>query len=243
MPTAGFANYHRLFSEPVYLTILRHTIEIAAEVTVVCLVLGYPVAYRLATTTPRAFRWVMLLVMLPLWTSVLVRSYAWLTVLGPAGVVNTALMKLGIISQPLDIVPGRVGLIIGLSQVMLPFMIIALTAVLKSIDLTVAAAAQSLGANGWNRFRHIILPLSMPGIGAGCVLVFLATLGFYVVPALLGGSGDQMLSQTIELQISQVLNQGFAGALATMLAVVTLLLFLLYARLFRLDQASGGGRG
>jgi putative spermidine/putrescine transport system permease protein len=166
-----------------------------------------------------------------------------MTVLGPAGVVNNLLIALGVIDQPLGLVPGRIGLVVGLTQVMLPFMVIALTAVLRGIDPRLAAAAQSLGAGGWQRFRHIILPLSMPGVAAGCALVFLATLGFYVVPALLGGPGDQMLSQTIELQVTTVLNQGFAGALATVLAVVTLLLFFAYQRLFRLDQMTGGGRG
>jgi putative spermidine/putrescine transport system permease protein len=243
LPELGLGNYERFFGDSVYLKVLRNTLLISLEVTVLCLLIGYPLAYRLATVNPRTLRILMLLVMLPLWTSVLVRSYAWLTVLGPAGVVNNLLIAIGIIEQPLDLVPGRIGLVVGLTQVMLPFMVIALTAVLKGIDTRLAAAAQSLGAGGWQRFRHIVLPLSMPGVAAGCALVFLATLGFYVVPALLGGPGDQMLSQTIELQVTTVLNQGFAGALATVLAVVTLVLYFTYSRLFRLDQMSSGGRG
>lgn len=236
--TAYFSDF---FSQPAYVRVLWKTILNCAIVGAICLVLGYPFATLLASTGTWASRILLLCVVVPLWTSVLVRTYAWSQILGPNGVLSSFLSVFGIEIEA-TLVPGTAGVLIGMSQVMLPIMILTLFGGIKAINPTYEAAAQSMGAGGWTRFSLITLPLTAPVAVAGFALVFLISLGFYTVPALLGGPADTMVSQLIQQNVSVLLNLGFASAVATVLTVVTLLLYVAYAKLMP-DAQIAGGRG
>lgn len=237
-PTAGLDNYRTFFETDVYLTVLRRTVTTAATVTVVCLLLGYPYAY-LMTVVRRRWRIVMLaVVLLPFWTSLMVRTYAWIILLQDTGVVNDALMKLGI--GPVALIRNTTGVTIGMTQILLPFMVLPLYATMQGIDRRLLVAAESLGARPATAFLRVYVPLSMPGVGAGVMLVFILALGFYVTPVLLGSPQNALLSQLIVQQISQLLNWGLGGAMAAILFAVTLVLMALLSRFVKPSAAYGG---
>lgn len=235
-------HYTRLVSEPVYLWILWNTFEISAVVTVLALLLGYPVAFLMARARPATAALMLACVMLPLWTSLLVRTYAWMVLLGRQGVVNEALLGLGLLNDPLRLLYNRLGVTIGMVHVLVPFMILALYSVMKGIDLDLLKAAQNLGANPRQAFLRVYLPLSLPGVAAGCLLVFVMAIGFFVTPALLGGRGDMMIAMLIENQVRELLNWEFASALAVALLAFTATLLLVYDRVLGLERMWGGVR-
>jgi ABC-type spermidine/putrescine transport system permease subunit I len=216
-PTLSF--YRQLFDEPMYFRALWNTLEISLLSTAICLVLGYPLAYLMATTTPRARRVMTILVLIPFWTSVLVRSFAWIVILGNNGLVNHALIALGLTAVPIKLLFNMTGVQIGMVHVLLPFMVFPLLAVMNRIDPNILYVARSLGAVPRRAFRHVFLPLSLPGIVAGCVLVFLLAVGFYVTPALLGGPAQTTLATMIDMEINTFLNWGFAASLGVLLLV------------------------
>ena len=220
----------------VYLPAFARTVWVSVLVTLICLLLGYAVAWRLATLPPRQSSRLMLLVIIPFWTSLLVRVTAWYVLLQPGGVVNTLLLSMGMIRQPLPLVFNRVGVLIGMTHVLLPYMILAIYSVMKSVPPTYMRAAQSLGAHPVTAFVRIYLPQTLPGVGAGCFLVFLLALGYYITPALLGGAGDEMISQLIAQQTNELLNWGLAGALSTYLVVFTVVFYLIFNRLIGIDR-------
>lgn len=232
-PEAGLANYEQFATQGIYLRVMINTFLIALAVTLICLVAGFPLAYRIVTLPERWQKIISMIVMLPMWTSVLVRTYAWFVLLGPAGAISKFMISAGLTSGPLQIVPSRAGVLIGMVAVMLPMMVLTLTATMKSINWTLLAAAQSMGAGSFQRQRHVFIPLCSPGIMAGCIQIFLLTLAFYVVPALLGAPRDQMISQLIVFQINNVLNWGFASAMTIVLLVTTFLIYWLYSRLLQ----------
>ena len=217
--------YAKALTGGLYTTILLRTFEIAALVTVCCLVIGYPVAFLLATTTPTWRAIGFAFVMLPLWTSVLVRTYAWMVLLGRNGIINRLLIDTGLMDQPLAMLNSKMAVILGMVHVMLPFMILPIYSALTRIDPDLPKAARGLGASTLRVVTTIYLPLTLRGIVAGVTLVFVVALGFYITPALLGGGKVLMFAMVIEQQVREFLAWNFASALSVILLAVTLLAF------------------
>ena len=220
-PAFTLQHYAKLVSASVYARILVNSFEISVTVTLLALLLGYPLAFVLATARPRAASLILAGVVLPLWTSVLVRTYAWMVLLGRRGLVNEALQSAGVLDAPLPLLYNRLGVTIGMVHVLLPFMVLPIYSVMKGIDVDLLKAAQNLGANRRQAFLKVYLPLSLSGLTTGCLLVFISALGFFVTPALLGGRGDLMIAMLIDSQISQLLDWGLGSALAVVLFAVT----------------------
>lgn len=227
-PRWGLQNYAAVFAHPVYLRVFWNTIVIAGSVTALCLLIGYPVAYTMAHAGERGRRFLVFVILIPFWTSLLVRTYAWLVLLQQNGLVNRVLVDSGLVAAPLQLVYNRLGVLIDMVQVQLPFMVLPLYAVLSRIHPRYGQAAATLGAPPVAEFRRVYLPLSLPGVFTGCALVFITSLGYYITPALLGGRQDLMIAQLILIQIGDFGNWGLAAALAIILlfgAAVTLALF------------------
>lgn len=219
----GLGNYRLFFSEPVYVQMFLNTFKIALIVTVVVLVLGYPVAYLMSILPQRAAGLLMLAVLVPFWTSGLVRTFAWLILLQRNGVVNKSLIWLEVIERPLALVHNMTGTIIGMVHIMVPFLVLPLYASMKSIDGNLMRAAANLGSSPRDAFLRVFLPLSLPGLVAGTIMVFVMSLGFYLTPALLGGGKVKMIAQRIEESISLYPTWGPAAALAVLLLLMTAL--------------------
>ena len=219
--------------------ILLRTFEISAVVTLFCLLLGYPLAYWLSTLSPRQANILMILVLVPFWTSILVRSAAWIVLLQSNGLVNRSLMELGLISDPLPLLFNRLGVIIAMVHILLPFMILPLYSVMKSVPATYLRAAVSLGSSPLAAFFRVYVPQTFPGIGAGGLLVFILSIGYYVTPALLGGADDQMLSYYIAQYTNVTVNWGMACALGAVLLSATLVLYAVYRRVVKSELSLG----
>jgi putative spermidine/putrescine transport system permease protein len=217
----------------VFVTVLKRTLSVSVLVTLGCLLLGYPVAYLLASLPLRLANPLLVLVLVPFWTSVLVRTTAWVVLLQKDGLVNGVLRWLGLATEPLALIYNRTGVLIAMVHVLLPLMILPLYSVMKGIGRAPMLAAMSLGARPVEAFWRVYLPLSGAGIGAGCLLVFISALGYYVTPELVGGGGDQMISSFIAFYTNRTTNWGQAGALSLILLLATGLLYLAYARLSR----------
>jgi len=220
-PTFSLASYARLGSSPVYLKVFVNTFVISVTVTLIALLLGYPLAFLLATARRQAAGLMLVAIVLPLWTSVLVRTYAWMVLLGRRGLLNEGLQTLKLTDAPLPLLYNRLGVTIGMVHVLLPFMVLPIYSVMKGIDVDLLKAAQNLGANRRQAFLRVYLPLSFPGLATGCLVVFVTALGFFVTPALLGGRGDTMIAMLIDVQVSQLLDWGLGSALAVVLFAVT----------------------
>jgi putative spermidine/putrescine transport system permease protein/spermidine/putrescine transport system permease protein len=218
--TAG--NYLRLLEQPSYFKTLMMTFKVSIIVTVVCLLLGYPLAYLLSQLPRRISGILMISVILPFWTSVLVRTYAWLVILQRRGLVNEWLQGLGIIDEPLQLAHNFTGVIVGMSHVMLPFLVLPLYASMKAIDRDYLRASLNLGASPTKTFWQVFFPLSLPGLSAGLVLTFVLCLGFFVTPALMGGGNVFMWSMRIEQTSRLYSNWGAASAMGVVLLVLTL---------------------
>jgi len=223
----------------VFLRILLRTFEISAVVTLFCLLLGYPLAYWLSTLPARRANLLMMLVLVPFWTSILVRVAAWVVLLQREGLVNSALMSLSLIDEPLALLFNRSGVVIAMVHILLPFMILPVYSVMKTVPTTYLRAAVSLGSPPLAAFFRIYVPQTLPGIGAGALLVFILSIGYYVTPALLGGAGDQMLSYYIAQYTNVDVNWGMACALGTILLAATLVLYAVYRRIARTDLSLG----
>ena len=234
-PTAE--HYLRIAQEPLFLRILLRTVQTAAIVTILAILLGYPVALVMSRLDGRAAMLVAACVLIPLWTSVLVRSYAWIVLLQRTGVVNNALMSWGLIDQPLRLIYTDGAVIIAMTHVLMPYMILPIFAALRSIPPELDRAARNLGAGPWRSFIAVTLPLSLPGIYAGCIMVFILSLGFYVTPALVGGPQNLTIATLIGQQVTELLNWPFAGALAGVLLAVTLGLVGLFRRFLSFGKA------
>ncbi len=219
-------------SEPIYIEVLIRTIGISLAVTALCLILGYPLAYLLASVDERTSRLLMMFVLLPFWTSLLVRTTAWLVLLQGSGVVNSLLQWVGLISTPMELVHNRIGVFVAMTHILLPFVVLPVHAVMKGIPGVYMRAASSLGAAPWRVFLHVYLPLTLPGVGAGSLLVFILSLGYYITPMLVGGPRDQMLSSFIAYFVNQSTNWSMAAALATILLAVVALLYIALAITF-----------
>jgi putative spermidine/putrescine transport system permease protein len=215
----------------IYIDVLRRTFTVSFAVTVLCVLLGFPVAYLLANQPPRRANLLVILVLLPFWTSLLVRTAAWIVLLQEHGVVNDALIWLGIIDHPIRLIYNRIGVYVAMTHILLPFLILPLYSVMKGIKPTYMQAATSLGARPTEAFVRVYLPMTLPGIGAGALLVFILALGYYITPALIGGAGDQMISYFIAFYTSDTVNWGMASALGAVLLIATLILYWVYDRL------------
>ncbi len=236
--TAGLtlANYREFFEASVYLKVLGNTFRVALITAAICVLIGYPLAYWLRRLPPRWQMVALALVVIPFWISILVRTYAWIVVLGNAGIVNRGLIELGLIDTPFSFLYNQLGVIIGTVNVLLPFLVLPLFAAMLKIDEQLLRAAETLGASPWTVFRRVFFPLSVPALAAGAVLVFILTLGFFITPAVLGGGRVPMVANMLDLFVNQMPNWDLASAISTVLLVVTLALFVWYLRLTRVRE-------
>ncbi|MDQ2779670.1 MAG: ABC transporter permease [Pseudomonadota bacterium] len=214
----------------VYRRILLRTFEISLVITLWCLALGYPLAWWLASLPARKANILLILVLVPFWTSILVRMAAWIVLLQREGLINKALLSVGAIAEPLTLLFNRTGVVISMVHIMLPFMILPLYSVMKAVPPSYLRAAISLGSTPLAAFFRVYVPQTYPGIGAGALLVFILSLGYYITPALLGGADDQMISYYIARYTNVNINWGMASALGAILLAATLLLYTAYRR-------------
>lgn len=219
--------------QALYLSVLFRTLWIASVVTLFCVLLGYPVAYWLARQPSSRANLLLIMVLLPFWTSLLVRTAGWIVLLQNGGLINSSLIGLGLIEQPLQLVFNRVGVYISMTHILLPFVILPLYAVMKGISPNYVRAAISLGAHPFRAFWSVYVPQTFAGVTAGALLVFIMAIGYYITPALLGGPGDQMLSYFVAFYTNTTINWGMAAALGSQLLIIVLLLYWVYSRITR----------
>lgn len=231
-----FAHFAEVFEASVYMKVLLNTFRIALITAVLCVLLGYPLAYWLRRLPPRWQMVALTMVVIPFWISILVRTYAWIVVLGNAGMVNRALTGLGFIDSSIAFLYNELGVVIGTVNVLLPFLVLPLFASMLKIDEQLLRAAETLGASPWTTFWRIFFPLSVPALAAGAVLVFILTLGFFITPAVLGGGRVPMISNMLDLLVNQMPSWEVASAISAVLLVVTLALFVVYLRLTRMEE-------
>ncbi|MZR30401.1 ABC transporter permease [Sneathiella litorea] len=226
-------NYGRFFSEPYFQKVMVTTLTMSLECTLASLLLGYPVALFLATTTSRFKSLFIILTIFPLLVGNVVRAAGWMTLFGAKGFINVSLMYLGVIDEPINMMYTTFSVFVGILCVILPFMILTLQGVLESIDFSLTEAAKNLGASSFTAFRRIILPLSLPGIATGCILVFILCMNAYSTPVLLGGPSFAMMAPALYDQIAATSNWPFGAALAFILTVATILATLISSLYFR----------
>jgi ABC-type spermidine/putrescine transport system permease subunit I len=234
-------HYRRLLEQPSYARIFRVTFEVSLITTGICVLIGYPLAYLLSQAPRRVANLCMIAVLLPFWTSLLVRTYAWLVLLQRQGLINTWGRELGLWDEPLQLVHNLTGTLIGMVHIMLPFMVLPLLGTMRSIDRDLLKAAASLGATPSHAFRTVFFPLSLTGLLAGALIVFILCLGFYVTPAVLGGGKVIMVSNRIANDIELFFDWGAASALGVVLLVLTLLVLGVASRLVGLHRIIGRG--
>jgi putative spermidine/putrescine transport system permease protein len=219
--------------QAIFITVFVRTFWVSLVVTAACLLLGYPIAHLLASLPPRRGNVLMILVLLPFWTSVLVRTTAWLVLLQREGVVNDLAVRLGITATRIELVHNRFGVYVAMVHILLPFMVLPIYSVMRRISPQHMRAAASLGARPLLAFRKVYLPQSLPGVIGGCLLVFILALGFYVTPALVGGGSDQLISYFIALFVNEIVNWGMAAALSAILLGIVVVLLAAYQWLVR----------
>lgn len=237
LPELSLAKYQALLDDGVSLTVLGRTLVMSTIVSAVTLLLAYPYAYAMTRVGQRTRAVMLALVLLPFWTSLMARTFAWLVLLQDTGVVNQVLGAIGV--GPLHLIRNTAGVTLGMTQVLLPFMVLPLYSTMSRIDGRLMAAAVSLGAPPRRAFRRVYLPLSMPGVVAGVTLVYIMALGFYVTPQILGSPQQAMISQLIAVRVDRLLDFSGAGALSAVLIVVTLVLLALMARVVKPSAALG----
>ncbi|MGY6705236.1 ABC transporter permease [Roseinatronobacter sp.] len=226
----------------IYVSLFGRTLALSLAITFMTFALGFPIAYFLANLPMRYANLLMIAVLLPFWTSLLVRTSAWIVLLQQQGVINELLVNIGLISDDnrISMIYNQTGTIIAMTHILLPFMVLPLYSVMRTIPVSYTRAAKSLGATPWTAFRRVYFPQTLPGIGAGGVLVFIISIGYYITPALVGGQSGRMISNEIARHIQQSLNWGLAAALGTMLLVGVLVLYWLYNRLVGADSLKLG---
>ncbi|TIO30057.1 ABC transporter permease [Mesorhizobium sp.] len=239
-PVPGLQNYAILFGDGTYARVFFNTFLVATVVTAVTVIVAFPVAWMLAIMPPAFGSIVFGIIILSMWTNLLTRTYAWMVLLQRTGVVNRTLMDIGLISQPLPLINNLTGVTIGMVYIMLPFMILPLVGTLRAINPMTLRAAALCGASPFDAFRRILLPLSLPGIAAGGLMVFVMSLGYFVTPTLLGGTSNMMLAGMIAQMIQSLLNWGLGSAAAFILLLVTMALYALQLRLVGAKRMTGG---
>lgn len=236
-PEPGLQNYATLLGSTTYLKIFANTFIVAGVVTLISLLIGYPVAWALAIMPERWSRLVLAIIILSMWTNLLARTYAWMVLLQRTGVINKTLIGLGLIDKPLPLVNNLVGVTIGMTYIMLPFVILPLMGVIRSIDPAILRAAALCGATKRQCFTRVLLPLSLPGIAAGALMVFVMSLGYFVTPALLGGTSNMMLAELVAQFVQSLVNWGMGGAAALVLLIVTLALYAVQLKYFNQNKS------
>jgi putative spermidine/putrescine transport system permease protein len=238
--TGGFEPQDEL--RQIHITLFIRTIEISFIVTVACLLLGYPVAYLMANLPLRTSNLLLILVLMPFWTSLLVRTTAWIAMLQGQGVMNDLFVAFGVASDEdrFSLIYNKTGTLIAMTHIMLPFMIMPLYSVMKTISPAYVRAAKSMGATNWTAFWRVYFPQSIPGIGAGSLLVFILAIGYYITPALVGGQDGQMISNIIDFHMRKSLNWNLAAALGLVLLVFVLFFFWIYDRVVGIDNMKLG---
>ncbi|MBP2167266.1 putative spermidine/putrescine transport system permease protein [Erwinia toletana] len=219
--------------QALYFNVLLRTLWMATVVTLFCVALGYPLAYWLAKQPVGRANLLMIMVLLPFWTSLIVRTASWIVLLQSGGLINSSLQWLGIIDHPLALVFNRVGVYISMTHILLPFIVLPLYAVMKGISPNYVRAAVSLGAHPFSAFWRVYVPQTYAGVTAGALLVFMMAIGYYVTPALLGGPEDQMVSYFVAFFTNTTMNWGMAAALGTQLLIIVILLYIVYIRVTR----------
>lgn len=218
-----------LFSQP-YLTALATTNWIALIVTVAVLLIGYPIAYYLTSATGPSVSVVVLAIVLPYFTSIIVRTFSWMVLLGEHGLVNDTMRAIGVISEPLPLMYNRLGVLIGMSYVLLPYMVLTLYAAMRGIDTSLLRAAAGLGASGFYTFRRVYFPLSLHGVLSGALIVYILSIGYFITPALMGGQHDIMVAMLIDRELEVAVDWPSAALMSLSLLVVTLALYAIYYR-------------
>ena len=230
-------HYQHFFTVSLYPKILIRTIRISVLVTIICFGLGYPLAFFLAEIKNSKIAGLLLAcVVFPLWTSTLVRTYSWVVLFQEHGIINRFLISVHLINEPLRFLYREFAVLIGMVHVLLPLMILPIYSVLKNLDRNLIWAARNLGANNFWIFIMIIFPLSLPGVGAGVMFVFILALGFYITPAILGGPQAMMIATLIDHQINRLLNWDFAAAIAFMLLLTTVVIIIAFNKIVGLDK-------
>jgi len=236
----SLVHYQRLFEDPSYIKSFAVTFQVASTVTALTVLLGYPLCYWMLRL-PKAMQGVALIcVLIPFWTSLLVRTYAWLVLLQRRGLVNTSLQEVGLIDEPLALMYNVTGTTIGMTHVLLPFLVLPLFASMQRIDQELLRAAAALGASPAFAFWKVFFPLSLPGLSAGALLVFVLSIGYYVTPQLLGGGSTVMVGQLIQRNVELFSSWGAASAVSVVLLAIVLGLFWLMNRLVSLDRVFKG---
>lgn len=235
-PTFGLDNYRTAFSQSVYLRVLANTFVVALTVTAVTLAIAYPYAYLMSIAKPGWRSVLLIVVLVPFWTSILVRSFALVLLLRDTGVLNSIAMSAGLVDEPLPLLRTLTGVVFGMVQIALPFAVLPIYATMTSIDRRLLDAAQGLGDRPAGAFWRVFVPLSMPGVAAGTLLTFIQALGYYITPSLLGGPKNTMIGELIVQQVSTVLQFGFAAALGVILLLTTFALLAFASRFVNLER-------
>ena len=241
-PHFTLKHYIYFFKSPLYIRVMWITFEISVLSTGASLVIGYIIAYVLRRANPTVRNIFLMCIMLSFMISLLVRNYSWIIVLQRNGVVNLLLKHFGIIDHPLKLLHSKFSVVVGMTHIFIPYIAFPIYSVMMGTDLNLEKAAQNLGASRWQTFWKVTFPLSLPGIGAGGLLVFIMALGFFITPALLGGRKEQMISNLIQIQVVDLLNWPFASAMSIILLIVTLIIFYIYNRVLGYERLWGGVR-
>lgn len=228
-------NYARLIS-PLYIKILGQSLIIAVATTILCLIFGYPFAYFIAKSSKKYRIFLLLLVIIPFWTNSLVRTYAWIILLRSEGIINSYLIKFNIIKEPLTLLYNNTSVLIGMVYMMFPFMVLPLYASIEKLDLSLLEAASDLGANSIKSFLKVTLPLTMPGIAAGCLLVFVPTLGYFFIPDLMGGSKIMLISNLIKNQFLTARDWPFGSAASMVLMLIMFIVIGFYSKFNKKEE-------
>jgi len=236
IPAFQFGNYAKFFEDSFYPSILFRTIRVALETVVLCLVMGYIPAYFFYRSETRFKMLLLLLIMLPFWISFIIRTLSWINILGETGLINHLLIKYGILSEPLALLYNEGAVLLGLIQYLLPFMILNIYVSLEGIDKSLLEAARSLGCTEWQAFREVTLPLSLPGVSAGCLLVFVLTAGTYLPPMILGGPGNDMIANLIFKRVIGTLDWPFGSAISVILMMLLGIIVYTYNRYLGINQ-------
>lgn len=230
-PDISFSAYRHLFDVPVYQVVYWKTLRTAFVVTLICVMMGYPCAYFIASLQPKARSVAIALIALPFMLSVLVRNYVWMLTLQNTGLVNRLLLDLGWLEHPLQLMYNSFAVTVAMVNMLLPYMILPVLSALLAVPRDLEGASTSLGASGWRTFVRVTLPLTAPGIAVGALLTFIVSLGFYITPAMLGGSREMMVSTLIAFNVREVLNWPLAFSLSTTLLASTIVLYMMYRAL------------
>lgn len=236
IPAFQWGNYAKFFADFFYPSLLIRTIRVALETVFLCLIMGYVPAYFFYRTESRFKPVLMILIMLPFWISFIIRTLSWINILGDSGLINHLLMKAGLISSPFSMLYNEGAVLMGLLQYLLPFMILNIYVSLDGIDKSLTEAATSLGCTEWQAFREVTLPLSLPGVSAGCLLVFVLTCGTYLPPMILGGPGNDMIANLIFKRIIGTLDWPFGSAISTLLLGLLGVIVYTYNRYLGINQ-------